>query len=235
MIHYHGTPLTPRRELMKLAGKHFCVSFARPEDADWCLQHGQSVMWDNGAFSAYTRGEPFRQVEYIEWLAARLHHPHWCVVPDKIDGTVDEQREMIAGWPYRSELSAPVWHMGLSIDWLLELADTWPRICFGSSGRYWQVGSDDWSRRSDEAWNALERRGARPWVHMLRGMALAGDKWPFASLDSVNVARNFKNTRTCPERMARRIDSVQSPLTWHMAHEQLDAFSEQQHTTKERD
>ena len=57
MLHYHGTPLTPRRELLKLAGKNFCVSFARPDDADWCLTHGQSIMWDNGAFSLYTKDQ----------------------------------------------------------------------------------------------------------------------------------------------------------------------------------
>lgn len=49
MIHYHGTPLTPRTELMKMAGKNFCVSFADARDADWCLTHGQSVMWDSGS------------------------------------------------------------------------------------------------------------------------------------------------------------------------------------------
>lgn len=56
MIHYHGTPLTPRAELMKMAGKNFCVSFAAPQDGDWCLAHGQSVLWDSGAFTAYTQG-----------------------------------------------------------------------------------------------------------------------------------------------------------------------------------
>ena len=56
MIHFHGTPITPRAQLLRLAGKHFCVSFAEPRDADTCLAIGQSVLWDNGAFSIYTRG-----------------------------------------------------------------------------------------------------------------------------------------------------------------------------------
>ena len=47
MIHYHGTPLTPKEQLYNMAGKHFCVSFADARDADVCLQIGQSIMWDN--------------------------------------------------------------------------------------------------------------------------------------------------------------------------------------------
>ena len=212
MIHYHGTPLTPRSAMLAMAGKHFCVSFANQQDAGIVASIGQSVMWDNGAFSAFTRQQPFDETGYIKWVGPRLGHPHWAVVPDVIDGKEVEQREMLLRWPFPRELSAPVWHMGLSIDWLLELADNWPRFCFGSTAAFWQVGSEAWERRCDEAWNALERRGLRPWVHMLRGLALAGDKWPFASADSVNVARNFKNNPTCPERMARRIDSVQCPI-----------------------
>lgn len=225
MIHYHGTPLTPRSEMQKMAGKHFCVSFAAPGDADWCLAHGQSVMWDNGAFSAYTRGEKFDPVAFAKWVEPRLGHPHWAVVPDVIGGDVDAQREAAKDWPHPKELSAPVWHMDLSIDWLLEIADNWPRFCFGSAGAYWQVGSELWERRADEAWNALERRGHRPWVHMMRGLALCGERWPFASADSVNVARNFKSARVCPERMARTIDARQSPVRWRLRAQTEDLFS----------
>ena len=54
-----------------------------------------------------------------------------------------------------------------------------------------------------------------PWIHMLRGLAQAGKRWPFASADSVNVARNFKNGsgRDC-EKMAREIDAIQTPVKW---------------------
>lgn len=224
MIHYHGTPLTPRSEMLKMAGKHFCVSFANPADADWCLAHGQSVMWDNGAFTAFRKGVSFDMGAYKKWVEPRLGHPHWCVVPDVIDGSVEDQRELMKGWPHPKEFSAPVWHMGLSIDWLIEIADNWPRFCFGSSGAYWQVGSAAWERRADKAWNELERRGFRPWVHMLRGLDLCGDRWPFASADSVNVARNFKDRGVCPERMARVIDGRQSPIRWAVRSQQANLF-----------
>lgn len=215
MLHYHGTPLTPRSELLKLAGKCFCVSFADPRDDDWCLAHGQSVMWDNGAFSLYTQGKQPDWNKLHDWLEARLGHPHWAVVPDVIDGDVEQNLSLITAWPHSKDLSAVVWHMGEPIDHLLHLSDLgFAKICFGSSGAYWQVGSEAWERRADEAFNALASRGPLPWVHMLRGLALCGDRWPFASADSVNVARNYKDTSICPERMARRIDAVQNPIKW---------------------
>lgn len=224
MIHYHGTPLTPRTELMKMAGKNFCVSFADARDADWCLAHGQAVMWDSGAFTAFTQGKQVDWERYYDWLKPRLGHPHWAVVPDVIDGDVEQQRALVARWPFDRWSAAPVWHMALPIDYLLELADEWPRVCFGSSGIYWQVGSPAWERRADEAFNELARRGRLPWVHMLRGLALCGDRWPFASADSVNVARNFKDGSTCPERMARRIDAIQCPIRWAVRPEQRNMF-----------
>ena len=223
MIHYHGTPLTPRHELQKMAGKNFCVSFANPADADWCLANGQSVMWDNGAFSFRDKGG-LDPVAFAKWVEPRLGHPHWAVIPDVIDGTEDEQRALVAEWPHRRDVSAPVWHMALSVDYLLELSDQFGRVCFGSTKQFWQVGSDPWSRRADEAFNVLAKRGPLPWVHMLRGLSLCGDKWPFASADSVNVARNFKDGPTCPERMARRIDAVQCPITWRQSPQQEDLF-----------
>mgnify|MGYP003655416597 FL=1 len=223
MIHYHGTPLTPNSELLKMAGKHFCVSYANPENADWCFKNAQSVMWDNGAFTSYTQGQEFDLKGFVSWVEEFLYPPHWGVVPDIIGGTVEDQKKLMREWPYSKELSAPVWHMNLPLDWLLEIADNYPRFCFGSSGQYWQVGSDAWCRRCDEAWNELTRRNYRPWVHMMRGLSLCGDVWPFASADSTNVARNFKNIghQVCPERMSRRIESIQSWKKWSIKETQL--------------
>lgn len=225
-IHYHGTPLTPRSELQKLAGKHFCVSFADPRDADWCQTHAQSVMWDNGAFSLHTQGKAVDWTAFYAWADPRLTHPHWAVVPDVIDGDIADNVRLIEQWPHSPALSAVVWHMGEPVEHLLTLVDMdFAKICFGSSGRYWRVGSPDWERRADEAFDALESRGMRPWVHMLRGLAMCGDRWPFASADSVNVARNYKDSNTCPERMARRIDAIQCPAKWTSRAKQTEMFT----------
>lgn len=230
MIHYHGTPLSPRSELLKMAGKNFCVPFSDGRDADWCLTHAQSIMWDNGAFSIFKKGGKLDVSAYYAWLENKLGHPHFAVIPDVIDGTVEQQKELINTWPFPRDRSAPVWHIGLPIDWLLELIEQSPRVCFGSSGAYWEIGTEAWCRRIDKAFNAIVRTyGTLPWVHMLRGMALSGDRWPFASVDSVNVARNFKDANICPERMARRLDAIQCPIKWEITAEQTSlCFAEKE-------
>jgi hypothetical protein len=224
-IHYHGTPLTPRDQLWKMAGKSFCVSYAHPADAEICLRIGQSVMWDNGAFSLYTKGKAVNWTAFYKWLEPRLGHPHWAVIPDVIDGDVESNARLVEEWPFRAAFGAPVWHMAEPIDVLLDFVQRFPRVCFGSSGAFWQVGSDAWCRRADEAFNEMARRGPLPWMHMLRGMAVAGKRWPFASVDSVNVARNYKDTNSCPEAMARVIDAVQCPVTWTPTHQQLELIA----------
>jgi hypothetical protein len=235
-IHYHGTPLTPRAELLKLAGKHFCVPFSDSRDADCCLQIGQSVMFDNGAFSTHTRGETFDRQAYYAWLEPRLARPHWGVIPDVIGGDARDQLLLRSEWPFPCDLGGAVWHMSLPIEELLAIADNWPRICFGSSREYWQVGSDAWQRRADEAFNALAKRHRHlPWVHMLRGLGLAGERWPFASMDSTNVALNYGGDRrrsvmneraaVCPEKMARNIDARQCPVRWALRPEQMELIA----------
>lgn len=223
MLHYHGTPITPRRKLLALAGKNFCVSFADKRDGDWCLRNAQSVMWDNGAFTAFTKGKATNFHGYYAWLEQRLGNPHWAVVPDVIDGEPEDNLNLIKQWPHRKDCSAIVWHMAEPIEHLLRLLDLgFGKLCFGSSGKYWQVGSDNWARRADQAFNAMAKRGSLPWIHMLRGLSLSGDKWPFASADSANVARHHNELNICPERMARRIDAIQCPVSWHFSPEQKE-------------
>ena len=215
MIHYHGTPITPKSSLLEMSGRHFCVSFAEPRDLEDCLRIGQSVMLDNGAFSAFTRGKQMDFEGYYQWVDEHLQHPHWAVVPDVIDGTVEQQRQLIEQWPFPRELSAPVWHLGLSLEWLVELATDWPRICLGSSGAYWQVGSPAWCERMDQAYEVLTRQFKRlPWVHGMRMLGQSGNRWPLASADSTNVARNFKRNQEHPDEMAGRIDAIQPARRW---------------------
>jgi hypothetical protein len=59
---------------------------------------------------------------------------------------------------------------------------------------------------------------------MLRGLSLSGTKYPFASADSANVARNFKTSNRCPEKMARKIDSMQNPIKWNEVLKQEEMF-----------
>jgi hypothetical protein len=199
-----------------MGGKHFCVSYARPDDLKRCLRIGQSLMLDNGAFSAKTRGLPFDRDGFYAWLEPLLVHPHWGVVPDVIDGSEDEQRQMVKSWPFRKEMGIPVWHLGLSISYLIELCDAWGRVCFGSAGEFWQIGTTKWCHRMDEAFNALVNTYGRqiPWVHGMRMLGQSSGPWPLASADSTNVALHHAEHLECAGCMAKRIDSTNPPANW---------------------
>jgi len=214
MIHYHGTPITPRSDLYRMAGKNFCISFIDHRDTGVCLQIGQSVMLDNGAFSLFTRGEKPQWGKFYKWIEDKVGHPHWAVVPDVIGGEPKDNLALAKEYPHRKDCACVVWHMSEPISHMFKLLELgFTRVAFGSSDKYWQIGSDAWCRRCDEAWNALAKNGDLPWVHMMRGLSLGGKQWPFASADSTNVA--LHHSEYCDmEFKARQIDSAQCPVSW---------------------
>jgi hypothetical protein len=224
-LHYHGGPITPNQILYELSGCCFCVSFSSPQQVAICHDIGQSVLLDNGAFPAWTSGKPTDWPAYYSWCDKWLDYPTtWAIIPDVITGTVEEQDALLLQWPH-GERGAPVWHMHEPIERLTELSQLWPRICIGSSAQYRVVMSDLWCRRMNDAWDALSRCNSRlPWVHMLRGMQCVGSVYPFASVDSTDIARNHHRPQNRAARMAKRWDSIQCPPRWIAQPKQADLF-----------
>jgi len=222
-LHYHGTPITPRSELLALAGRCFCVSYAKPQDVKVCHEIGQSVMLDNGAFSFWRTGKQTDWKGYYAWAEEWLaYNTTWAVIPDVIGGTEQENDQLIEEWSLPRGL--PVWHMHERLIRLRKLIASHKAVCFGSSAQYAQVGSDLWRRRADEAFNAIvKENGSVPWVHMLRGMGLSGSEYPFASVDSTDLARNHAGSSTRAARavndIADRWDSLQNAPTWQVRHQ----------------
>jgi hypothetical protein len=221
VIHYHGTPITPRARLLELAGRCFCVSFAQPQDIAHCHEIGQSVMLDNGAYSLWRTGRATDWPGYYRWCERWLEYPTtWAVIPDLIEGTEQENDALIAAWPHGPR-GAPVWHMHESLNRLLRLAEAWPRVCIGSSREYRSVGDRRWHECMTHAMDALCGDGPVPiWLHLLRGLKLSGGAYPFASADSTNIARNHAGVpskgvpRRNPRVMADKIDGLQCPSRW---------------------
>lgn len=220
MIHYHGTPITPRTRLLELAGRSFCVSYADPRDVHVCHEIGENVLLDNGAFTFWRQGRPTDWDGFVNWARPWLDYKTtWAVMPDVIDGTEEENDQLIT-WLYAHakdvwEHSAPVWHMSESIDRFKRLCHAYDRVCIGSSGQYATVGDDRWHRRMEHAMNAVCRNGTPPtWLHMLRGLDLAGSHYPFASADSTNVAQNHARNGG-PRKMVQEIDGRQCAARWH--------------------
>jgi hypothetical protein len=221
VIHYHGTPITPRGAMSQLGGCCFCVSFATYMRGKDLPRHaheiGQSVMLDNGAFSFWKSKVPTDWDAYMTWAEPWLHYPTtWAVIPDVIDGSEEDNDLLLVKWfQRRLPRGAPVWHMHESIDRLKRLCVGYERVCIGSSGMFREVGSGPWHRRMEQAMNAVCRDGTvSVWLHMLRGMSLSGSEYPFASVDSTDIAQNHNRPQNTPERMARRWDSIQNPCRW---------------------
>lgn len=219
-MHYHGTPITPISALYELAGRNFCVSHARPDDVERVHAIGQSVMLDNGAFSAWKRGHEPSWTKYYDWCERWLSYPTtWAVIPDVIDGGSQLQDAMLREWPFRHR-GAPVWHMDEPLDRLVKLTDEWPKVCIGSTAEYAVVLSPPWRRRMDEVFNRIAKH-QMPWIHMLRGMQCLG-LYPFASVDSTDIAQNHHRPQNTPRAMADRWDAIQCKATWEMRPEQME-------------
>lgn len=214
MIHYHGTPISPRDVLYKLAGRHFCISHAAPTDVQICQQIGQSLMLDNGAFSAWRKGKRVDWPAYYAWTERWLGPADWAVIPDVIDGDEEANDKLVDEWPHAFK-GAPVWHLHESIGRLKRLVNAWPRVCLGSSGAYAVIGTDAWESRMDEAFNAVCGGRFVPALHGLRMMACSGQRWPFASVDSTDIGRNHNRPHNRAEWMAARWDAQQCPAKWH--------------------
>ena len=108
----------------------FCVSFAAPNDLATCLRIGQSVMLDNGAFSAWRKGEPLANwAGFYEWAAMckRVPSCDFAVIPDVIDGTEADNDALLSESPLPKLFGAPVWHMHESLSRLERLAAAYPR------------------------------------------------------------------------------------------------------------
>jgi hypothetical protein len=228
VIHYHGTPITPRPVLSSLAGRSFCVSFAAPGDVAACHEIGQSVMLDSGAFTVWRKGGEVDWPAYYRWCEPWLDYwTTWAVIPDVIDGDELTNDALIAEWPFGTR-GAPVWHLHESLDRLARLCFEWPLVCFGSSGAFASVGSSVWHERMRVAMGvACDDRGRpRTRLHMLRGLDLSDGPYPFYSADSTNVARNHAGTnsgrtRKFAARMAEEIDGRQTPALWVPVPEQI--------------
>lgn len=183
-------------------------------------------MLDNGAYSKWKSGRATDWASFYGWCEQWLQYPTtWAVIPDEIDAGAQLQDALLREWPF-GHRGAPVWHLDEPIDRLLRLVDEWPKVCWGSTAQYAVVLSPAWIARADEAWNALAKgRRFLPYIHMLRGMQCSGREWPFASVDSTDVAQNHNRPQNTPRAMADRWDAKQCPGVWEPQPEQMELIA----------
>ncbi len=218
-IHYHGADITPVRHLESLHGASFCVSFQYPRNAERLHSIAESLMLDNGAFTIWRKSGGSIDIEaFWAWALPYLDCPTtWAVIPDAIGLGWEETARMIALTPRIPAWKvSPVWHLHDPLERLLELLDTYPRICFGSSAEYSVVGSPSWHGRVADAFDAMSKHHSYAMIHMLRGMQCVKEGWPypFFSVDSTDIARNHKSQLREPAEMRARWDGMQCPIRW---------------------
>jgi hypothetical protein len=177
------------------AARHGMVSFEHPEQIEIAAEVCQSVVLDNGAFSAWKQKKPHDFEGYAVWAATWLRHPavEWCVIPDVIDGDEDANNALLADWPLARSVSVPVYHMHESLHRLAYIASQFPRVALGSSGQYADPGSADWWVRIAEMMAVICDEDGMP-ITKLHGLRMLDpvifSHLPLSSADSCNVARN---------------------------------------------
>lgn len=225
-IAYHGTPITPNDVLLSLAGRCFCVSYFNRAKVSLPLMEGlaSSLMLDNGAYSAWRANVELSDdywEAYHAWCDPLLDRPTtWAVIPDVVGLPSQEQDRLLHRWPH-GQRGAPVFHLTEDfmppLSRLLRLLDEWPRVCIGwaHDPKTHPIGCPSFERSMTAAWNEIAQRHQRtPNVHMFRGMQLQQSIWPFASVDSTDVARNHNRPQNTARAMADRWDAAQCPPRW---------------------
>lgn len=235
---YIGTPVTPNSELLTLAGRHFCLSYFNRAKFSLPVMEGiaSGLMLDNGAFSAWRAGIEFTDEYwdgYHAWVDPLLDRPTtWAVIPDAILMGSQEQDRLVRRWPHGNK-GAPVFHLYEDfiqpVSRLLRLLDEWPRVCIGWAHppKTHPITGPAFGRAMDGVWNEIAKRHARtPNVHMFRGTQLTQHRWPFASVDSTDIATNHHRPGNTARAMADRWDAAQCPARWEYRHAPADLFEE---------
>jgi hypothetical protein len=243
MIHYHGSPLTPESAAASVfSGRHVMVSFAHPEQLPMIAEISQSFALDNGAFSAWRSGNPIKDwMPFRGWLEEWHRHPSfdWFLIPDVIDGDEHQNDELV--YEFREfDDAVPVWHLhedATRIHRLIEMG--FKRIAIGSSGEYRDIDTKRWWQRMNECMKFFCDSQGRPLVR-IHGLRMLDPqifrRFPFASADSTNAARNvgldsrWKGTYAPMSKAVRglvladRIEAYQSAAEWTPIPEQDNLF-----------
>lgn len=197
MIHYHGGPIRPNHiGLVAWQRRHACISFADCSQMALACEVAQSVIVDSGAYNAWKKGGQVDVPKYLHWVETWRRHPafDWCLIPDIIEGSEEENNRLATDWPLDVHVSVPVWHLHESFDRLAWLVDEWPRVAFGSSGEFAEIGTFHWWARMAEAMSVVCDADGRP-KSKLHGLRMLNptvfSQFPFSSADSTNVARSI--------------------------------------------
>lgn len=222
--------MTPAADMLRaMAGRHCMVSYEDHRQIEDAAEICASVVLDNGAFSAWRAGRIHDFEGYQLWAQKWIKHPcvEWCVIPDVIDGSEDDNDTFLSDWQLPPAVSVPVYHMHESLARLERLVWDYPRVALGSSGAYADPGSAEWWERMSAMMEVICDHDGMPRckLHGLRMLdPVIFSHLPLSSADSCNVARNVGidakwNGPYAPKSRASRalimIDRIESHASAH--------------------
>jgi hypothetical protein len=179
---------------------------------------------------------------YHSWVQELAGHPNldWALIPDKIDGSQQDNMDLVKRWLRTGSKveGVPVWHLHESLDWLEYLVEHFRTIALGSSGEWNTPGINRWWARIAEAMDVICDSGGRPKCR-LHGLRMLDpnifSKIPLSSADSTNAAVNggslsrfgIYTPPTAAQRaavIAERIESHNSAHIWERVEQQASLF-----------
>ena len=197
MLKYHGTPITPKAVFMEaMKGRNCLIPFTQKQDLKKAFGICDKILIDNGAYTIWRQGISIDWNDYYDWIDGIYGEINYFFIPDVIDGTEEENDLLISNYLKRysdDKKGIPVWHIDESLHRLQTLMDSFDYIAFGSSGKYRQLGTEQWHKRMNDAMAIICNKGGIPKVkiHMLRCLnPKIFTQYPFYSGDSTNLAQN---------------------------------------------
>lgn len=231
MIHYHGGPITPDTCAIRAwKSRHACISFAAPQQIQLAARYCQSFMLDNGAFTFWKQGKSVNWNDFYKWAFEWMFHPgcDFVIAPDVIDGSEQENDDLLNECLLPLNKTAVVWHINESTDRLIRLVSKYQRVCIGSSGEFDVNKPEAFIKRCKDVIPAICNFKGQP-ITKLHGLRCLNpklfSKLPFSSADSTNVARNIgidsawrgtyqpKSKETRTSIMVERIENHNSACT----------------------
>jgi hypothetical protein len=214
MIKYYGTPLSPVSVFDEaLCGRNALIPFPRQDNMKRAIKICDKIILDNGAFSLWRSGKQPDWDRYYKWVNEVKEDIEFYLIPDVIDGSEQENNDLLRECRDSSGKGVPIWHVNESLERLEAITKDFDYIAIGSAGDYAQLGTRKWHIKMNDAMRVLCDNDGFPKVkiHMLRCLdSRIFTRYPFYSGDSTSLAQNHKTFGW--KAIVDRVEKYDSPL-----------------------
>jgi hypothetical protein len=199
MVKFHGCPIGGTIDEVQrfLPNRHLLVSYHHPDQIESVAQLSSSFIIDNGAFSFWKSGKGEVDFSgYHAFVQTWANHPKldFCIIPDKIAGTEDDNINLVTRWLRTGSdvEGVPVFHFNETLDYLDYLVNNFRTVALGSSSDA-EPNSQSWWATMSKIMQVACNKAGRPKCR-LHGLRMLNPdiftRLPLTSADSTNVAVN---------------------------------------------